>query len=766
MAAIVAMETDIKSILSNLDGSDMQTCLVALNTVYTSSLKDLPQDEDNATDLASKVLGFLQSTEAPISTIATKLAAKFFQMRGYYLFNAVNEELIQALWSFITLFGTNFEAYKAAHNKIAEQAAAAAAEAASIKKGGSRAVTAPPSEFEHLLPVPNKESLDAALRGLTSIVVRGGIAADWFATPGHASMEHVIRLLKHHSPRVQETMQLMASSNKAAVKVTAMQMLHFVCLQEPTGPQLAQLVRLEAAEMLLQAIIAPEQVLAHQQTDLLAIRIVTGQTTATTGKEQLMDFNKPQACTSVDIQVSAASLLLYLSSYSNAACELLINIGTPNLLLALLPTRPPHNPPPNEDGTPASPLPPPTIQTFYPLPAEAPAIDMILEEQEEEQEDQEGVQALTSAHPYVGLLHRRAYPLPSTKATTVTLQALLLETLSCLLASPDIIQAVFNAHDSSPLLPSVLLYLLEEPVPEVVATAMESVTVVTQGSIGLDNQPGTQTKGSSIGGIPETRPGTASKGAAKQKEVAKGKGKGEKDASNPPPVEVNIQVAPFPKAVKIACLKCITQLAKNTQLAEHIMTSEALLKVLFKALERPAASLPTSKSQLTSATSSLVSAAFIGAPAVSPLFTAPAAAIAVAPPPLAIDVVMAECLATLLLVLLPHLPEAEQEQVSEKSFCEEAASQKLLLSTHQAISCLKGLAEMVRAEPGGEVARSEIVRAIMVLPETELIAPARPPLPSPPKTPPPLPLATSQFVWDALGRPIMTDGSNVNLVHV
>jgi len=28
------------------------------------------------------------------------------------------------------------------------------------------------------------------------------------------------------------------------------------------------------------------------------------------------------------------------------------------------------------------------------------------------------------------------------------------------------------------------------------------------------------------------------------------------------------------------------------------------------------------------------------------------------------------------------------------------------------------------------------------------------------------PLATSRFVWDALGRPAMTDGTNIRLVHI
>jgi hypothetical protein len=134
-------------------------------------------------------------------------------------------------------------------------------------------------------------------------------------------------------------------------------------------------------------------------------------------------------------------------------------------------------------------------------------------------------------------------PLPGGKATTGRLQALLLETLSCLLASPDIIQAVHDAHNSSPLLPSVLLYLLEEPVPEVAPAAEPAAAAGSQGldtrpvtptkggskGSGSETRPVTPTKGGSRGSGSETRPGTATKSPAKPKEEKfKGKGKGDK----------------------------------------------------------------------------------------------------------------------------------------------------------------------------------------------------------------------------------------------
>uniref|UniRef100_A0A7S3VQB5 Uncharacterized protein n=1 Tax=Dunaliella tertiolecta TaxID=3047 RepID=A0A7S3VQB5_DUNTE len=66
---------------------------------------------------------------------------------------------------------------------------------------------------------------------------------------------------------------------------------------------------------------------------------------------------------------------------------------------------------------------------------------------------------------------------------------------------------------------------------------------------------------------------------------------------------------------------------------------------------------------------------------------------------------------------------------------------------------------------GLESVRLAVASAVLMLPESEFMVSARPPLPSPPPTPPPQPLATSVFLWDALDRPQMTDGS-VKLVHI
>ncbi|EFJ46475.1 hypothetical protein VOLCADRAFT_121065 [Volvox carteri f. nagariensis] len=87
------------------------------------------------------------------------------------------------------------------------------------------------------------------------------------------------------------------------------------------------------------------------------------------------------------------------------------------------------------------------------------------------------------------------------------------------------------------------------------------------------------------------------------------------------------------------------------------------------------------------------------------------------------------------------------------------------LSSEDAVKALKELAKMVRkATSPDPKAITAVAAALLVLPESAIYAPPWPPLPSPPPTPPPPPLPTSQYLWDALGRPVMTDG--IKLPHL
>jgi hypothetical protein len=76
-------------------------------------------------------------------------------------------------------------------------------------------------------------------------------------------------------------------------------------------------------------------------------------------------------------------------------------------------------------------------------------------------------------------------------------------------------------------------------------------------------------------------------------------------------------------------------------------------------------------------------------------------------------------------------------------------------------SWLQAVAQCGLAQQASFHAQQAIARALLLLPGEAFVPPARPPLPSPPATPPAPPLPTSQFAWDALGRPYITDGAVV-----
>lgn len=72
------------------------------------------------------------------------------------------------------------------------------------------------------------------------------------------------------------------------------------------------------------------------------------------------------------------------------------------------------------------------------------------------------------------------------------------------------------------------------------------------------------------------------------------------------------------------------------------------------------------------------------------------------------------------------------------------------------IPIFKSLA--VKLAQGPTYCSSALARVLLLLPQEVLVPPPRPPLPSPPRTPSPPPLPTTQYLWDALGRPPCLDG--------
>lgn len=204
----------------------------------------------------------------------------------------------------------------------------------------------------------------------------------------------------------------------------------------------------------------------------------------------------------------------------------------------------------------------------------------------------------------------------------------------------------------------------------------------------------------------------------------------------------DVSAPPFPLAVKVAAVHCLVQLAKHPALAAAISGAEAVRKLILSAA--PAANGMTGEDAAQAGKAPQASAA--GAAPSAP--QAPAAGPAGVPAE-PLDGPMAETIATLLQLLVTSSREKGPAVAEHREL----------------VACVKGLAEVAQAR-GSAVACSNVVRTALLLSESDLVAPARPPPPSPPRTPPPLPLATSQFVWDALGRPNMTDGSNVKLVHL
>lgn len=81
-----------------------------------------------------------------------------------------------------------------------------------------------------------------------------------------------------------------------------------------------------------------------------------------------------------------------------------------------------------------------------------------------------------------------------------------------------------------------------------------------------------------------------------------------------------------------------------------------------------------------------------------------------------------------------------------------------------------GIGEVLRALAAradtqtGAVFGKQLTQAVLAAPSGLLLPPPESPLPSPPPTPPPMPLVTNLYIWDAMGRPLTTDGSALQTV--
>lgn len=114
-------------------------------------------------------------------------------------------------------------------------------------------------------------------------------------------------------------------------------------------------------------------------------------------------------------------------------------------------------------------------------------------------------------------------------------------------------------------------------------------------------------------------------------------------------------------------------------------------------------------------------------------------------------------------LLLSYAPSWE-----DAALCAAAALLSGLLRHQPTAMNLPRLAQVLESLAGASgtatpPTQAAIAAATLALPEAAFVPPPRPPLPSPPPTPPPPPLPTSLYAWDALGRPLITDGMIVSV---
>lgn len=371
------------------------------------------------------------------------------------------------------------------------------------KKPPPKGAPPPVIDLDANLPVPSKQCLEATLRCLTSLATLSSGPAAWLVQAGQPGL--LVPLLQHHSPRVQlravqcmralgatsaellttlmvhelvpELLRLLRTSTSGAVLNAASQALLSACQQGP-GAASTQVQQQGAVDTLLQLVLAPE-VLPAPPKPPAADGAAAGTTEsrpgtatgASPGETQAapvpIDYARLPACRPQDLQQSAAALLLHLTTHSLEAATQLLAAGAPNLLIALLPTAPKPAPPADPVNLlPPVPPAPETPTPFFPLPAAASEPPAEEGQPPAAGEDGEASPPPPPAHaegPEPSILQRLAYPLPATKAASHALQASLLRLLALLLSTADVREAVWQASESSPLVPFLLYFLAEAP---------------------------------------------------------------------------------------------------------------------------------------------------------------------------------------------------------------------------------------------------------------------------------------------------------------
>ncbi|KAG1657264.1 hypothetical protein FOA52_010835 [Chlamydomonas sp. UWO 241] len=760
-------------------GGDVPGLTMALDALLAADAAGYPQD------LPARLPPLLGHADAGVALRSSRLAAKMAEAGSVFSAALSEPAFLEVLCAPLVAFFSNKDAYTAALKAAAEAAAAAAVPVKGAKAPPKGAPVAP-FDLEASLPVASKQLLDATLSTLSTLwsstPAAGGVDGAGGVNRGvHAGVDGggvdalpgvaaaLLALMAHHSQRVCWRAAKAAAALSQAGGMTARRALllsdapsvAISMLSSPSSPMHCRLealrlltalvrsgrgsgagpalVRVGVPDVLVRCLISPETGGAPAKAPpppdaAAAARPATPPTAGALPVEA--------SPTGVEeIQAAAAALMIALLHASPGAAEPLLAAGAPNVLLALLPAPPPA-PPTEGDATMAAASGPAPFFPPPPPPVEAGAeCDTVTEGDEEGEPTEQPAPTAEEGSQEGSVLHVVAYPLPGAPATAPALHALLLTALSLLLANSGA-RAAAAACPATSSLVDRLAHFLYAPDEEAIKAAESSAAAAAK-YVQAAADAAAAAKGVKP---PSAKASTPTPGAA----AAATAGGGDAPTLRPP----------FAHVTQGAALRCLVQLAREPGLARAIachvhvgslVTSTASAAPAFAPAATPAAAATDGASATMDAAVSAMAAAAAAAG------TAEAAegATAAARVPAAVVAPAAELLAMLLpLVLAPVAPAGEEAM-------KEAAG--VLPAREMLVRCLKALA--ASSPPGSSAART-VAAASLLLANSDVIAEPCPPPASPPATPPPPPLATSQFLWDSLGRPSMTDGSNIKLVHI
>lgn len=728
---------DFPAAVQALAANDPGQVLQGLTVLAGASDGHFPQDLDAAVDLARAVTGLLPSHDAQVSATAAKLLPRLQGLRGAGGGGAAafaQPPVIQALWSVLHAFTTHFHDYMMA---VAAVRAAEAAEAASGGPGGKGGAKdskskggAPPAataaDLDSGLLGPTKFALDAAIVALLTATASG--ALEPCTTLAKLSLEPHIMLLKHHSPRIQmqaarllravllaprsapalvaansveHLLALARSSGFGAVRVEALVTLTRLLAASPAAVQMA--VEAGMPDTLLQFVMDPSTGIVPRLPFRLEPGSMSGATTPTGDALQPRASTPGVAAPQLDYSRPAACTKARLQE---ASAQLLLQVcrvhhGAVEQLVRL-------------GGVslvlgllPPAPLPP------LPAAAEPPrsAAGTIFASIAASAAASAASKPLTppTLGDGFGLDDEDGRGLSFFRAPS------LVDVWSPWVESPIYplppAAGVTQSQDLQALLLAVLACLLSEPGVQAVLWDGHSSRRAHMQLLHL---------------LTSAAAASHSAGGALAREMS-----GASVMTTATTAAAAHNTAPSP-LVHAAALHCVLQLSKHSQWLRLVPYLQQLRGLVLQAgegqvdlaLVAPFAALlqRVLESRLPPPRAEAGAGPGAGPPTVHHHGFMPNG-------------------------LSPEDNGLAEEPLSHADICQ----------------ALKGLAK-VALESGDTAAATSVSRALMVVADADLRAPAWPPLPSPPPTPPPPPLPTSQFVWDALGRPIMSDG--VKLVHV